>query len=62
MCKKNLRLTCNSISINMGHILNQRKGVDLLLNALAKVKSEYSLYLAGEGEEKEQLQKHAENL
>ena len=42
--------------------LIERKGVDLLLNALAKVKSEYSLYLAGEGEEKEQLQKHAENL
>ena len=42
--------------------LIERKGVDLLLNALAKVKCEYSLYLAGEGEEKEQLQKHAENL
>ena len=42
--------------------LIERKGVDLVLNALAKVKSECSLYLAGEGEEKEQLQKHAENL
>ena len=42
--------------------LIERKGIDLLLNALARVKCEYSLYLAGEGEEKEQLQKQAKDL
>ena len=35
--------------------LIERKGVDLLLKALAKVKDSYELYLAGEGEEKESL-------
>lgn len=35
--------------------LIERKGIDLLLKALAKVKSEYSLYLAGEGSERETL-------
>lgn len=40
----------------------QRKGVDLLLEALSKVKAEYSLYLAGEGPEKEALQKLAASL
>ena len=42
--------------------LIERKGVDLLLNALAKVNCSYSLCLAGEGTEKEQLQKRAEEL
>lgn len=42
--------------------LIERKGIDLLFNALALVNCEYSLYLAGEGSEKEKLQKQAENL
>lgn len=42
--------------------LIERKGVDLLLDALAKVKCNYSLYLAGEGAEKENLQKKTVNL
>ena len=42
--------------------LIERKGVDLLFNAMAKVKSGYSLFLAGEGQEKENLQKLAEEL
>ena len=42
--------------------LIERKGVDLLLNALVKVKCNYSLYLAGSGDEKEKLKKQAENL
>lgn len=39
--------------------LIQRKGVDLLLEALSTVKTEYELYLAGEGPEKEALQELA---
>ena len=42
--------------------LIERKGIDLLLNALANVKCDYSLYLAGEGAEKENLQKKAVDL
>lgn len=42
--------------------LIERKGVDLLLNALAKVNCEYDLYLAGDGQEKETLKKQAEML
>ena len=42
--------------------LIERKGVDLLLHALAKVKSDYSLYLAGDGEEKAALKTLAEEL
>ena len=42
--------------------LIERKGVDLLLQALAKVKSDYSLYLAGDGEEKAALKTLAEEL
>lgn len=42
--------------------LIERKGVDLLLQALAKVESNYSLYLAGDGEEKEKLKELAKNL
>lgn len=42
--------------------LIERKGVDLLLNALAKVEAPYELYLAGSGDEKDHLQKLAEEL
>ena len=42
--------------------LIERKGVDLLLEALANVKCNYSLYLAGDGAEKENLQKKAADL
>lgn len=42
--------------------LIERKGIDLLLKAAAKVKSQWSLYLAGEGAEKENLKKQAEVL
>lgn len=42
--------------------LIERKGVDLLLKALAKTKGVYSLYLAGDGPEKESLRKLAEEL
>ena len=42
--------------------LIERKGVDLLLEALANVSCEYSLYLAGDGCEKENLQKKAADL
>lgn len=42
--------------------LIERKGVDLLLQALAKVESDYSLYLAGDGEEKVALKTLAEDL
>ncbi len=42
--------------------LIERKGVDLLLKALAKVSTEFSLYLAGDGDQKEQLQALAEEL
>ena len=42
--------------------LIERKGVDLLFQALAKVESDYSLYLAGDGEEKAALKTLAEEL
>ena len=42
--------------------LIERKGVDLLLKALAEVKSEYELYLAGTGPEEDNLKKLAEDL
>lgn len=42
--------------------LIERKGVDLLLNALAKINCKYDLYLAGDGQEKEALMKQAETL
>ena len=42
--------------------LIERKGVNLLLNALAKVNSDFEVYFAGDGEEKESLKKLAENL
>lgn len=42
--------------------LIERKGVDLLLRALAKTNCDYSLYLAGDGAEKENLRTLAENL
>lgn len=42
--------------------LIERKGVDLLFEALAKVNCNFSLYLAGDGIEKENLQKKAVNL
>ena len=42
--------------------LIERKGVDLLFKALACVSSSYTLILAGDGPEKERLQKQAEQL
>lgn len=42
--------------------LIERKGVDLLLKALAEVKSEFELYLAGGGDEKENLIRLAKEL
>ena len=42
--------------------LIERKGVDLLLNALAKVESNFELYLAGDGDEKENLIRLAKDL
>ena len=42
--------------------LIERKGVDLLLKALAKTNCEYSLYLAGDGSERDSLRKLAEDL
>lgn len=42
--------------------LIERKGVDLLLEALAEIKSEYELYLAGTGPEKESLRQLAKSL
>ncbi len=39
-----------------------RKGVDLLLKALTKLKSDFELYLAGSGEEKNSLEKMANEL
>lgn len=42
--------------------LIERKGLDLLLNALAEVKTEFELYLAGGGDEKENLIKLAKEL
>lgn len=42
--------------------LIERKGVDLLLKALAKTNCEYSLYLAGAGPEKDNLRTQAEDL
>lgn len=42
--------------------LIERKGVDLLLNALSKVQGEYQLYLAGEGSEKESIRELAKEL
>ena len=42
--------------------LIERKGVDLLLKALANVRSEFSLYLAGEGAEKANLTQLAQKL
>ena len=42
--------------------LIERKGIDLLLKALAKVKRDYSLYLAGDGAEKASLKELAEEL
>lgn len=42
--------------------LIERKGIDLLLRALAEVKAPYTLALAGDGPEKERLQAIAEEL
>lgn len=42
--------------------LIERKGVDLLLHALANVESDYELYLAGGGDEKENLARLAMEL
>lgn len=42
--------------------LIERKGVDLLFIALSKVKSNFSVYLAGDGEEKDVLKALAEEL
>lgn len=42
--------------------LIERKGVDLLLNALAKVQAEFEVYFAGDGEEKEALKELAKKL
>jgi len=42
--------------------LIERKGVDLLFQALVKLNCEYSLYLAGDGIEKNNLQKLAREL
>ena len=42
--------------------LIERKGVDLLFNALALVESKFELYLAGGGDEKENLLKLAKEL
>ncbi len=42
--------------------LIERKGVDLLLRALSKTECEFSLYLAGEGEEKCYLKELAKEL
>ena len=42
--------------------LIERKGVDLLFLALAEVKNEFELYIAGEGDEKESLKELADNL
>lgn len=42
--------------------LIQRKGVDLLFNALSKVHADYELYLAGDGDEKDALSQLAESL
>ncbi len=42
--------------------LIERKGVDLLLQALAKVESKFELYLAGGGDEKENLLQLAKKL
>lgn len=42
--------------------LIERKGVDLLLNALAKVQAEFEVYFAGDGEEKEALEELAKKL
>lgn len=42
--------------------LIERKGVDLLLRALKNVKCEYSLYIAGDGTEKETLKNQAQTL
>lgn len=53
--------------MGMGKILYvgsliERKGVDLLLEALTKLNHEWSLYLAGDGPEKDKLKKLAEDL
>lgn len=42
--------------------LIERKGVDLLLNALGKMSADFEMYFAGDGDEKESLQKLAEEL
>ncbi len=42
--------------------LIERKGVDLLLKALTRVNSEFELYLAGDGSEKENLRDLAKSL
>ena len=42
--------------------LIERKGVDLLLNALAEVQADYELYLAGTGSEKTTLEAQAKEL
>lgn len=42
--------------------LIERKGVDLLLRALEKVEHEYEVYLAGDGVEKDNLKKLADEL
>lgn len=55
------RGTGNGKILCVGSLI-ERKGVDLLLKALAKVRCGYSLYLAGEGEEKDALTKLAEDL
>lgn len=42
--------------------LENLKGIDLLFNALKRVKKEYQLYLAGDGDEMENLKILAQNL
>lgn len=42
--------------------LIERKGVDLLFQALSKVHSDYQLYLAGDGDEKNSLKELSKNL
>lgn len=53
---------CGKGKIFYAGSLIERKGVDLLLHALGTVKSEFELYIAGDGEEKERLLELAETL
>lgn len=53
---------CGSGKILCVGSLIERKGVDLLFNALAKVNIDFEVYLAGDGEEKIALSKLAETL